>query len=119
MDLNIRVHARGNEDLGTKNLFVIISVPLFVNVMYIIGVHVHQVVCHKKVRGCLHDTGATFAPERVTPVPSRAHGSIFVYMIPQHHKMSCRRESPRRKFTPVLVPGREFHSCTKSRSVIM
>ena len=27
MDLNIRVHARGNEDLGTKNLFVIISAP--------------------------------------------------------------------------------------------
>ena len=31
-----------------------------------------------------------------------------------HHKMSCRRESPRREFTPVLVPGREFHSGTKS-----
>ena len=26
-----------------------------------------------------------------------------------HHKMSCRRESPRREFTPVLSPGREFH----------
>ena len=30
--------------------------------------------------------------------------------------MSCRRESPRREFTPVLVPGREFHSGTKSRN---
>ena len=45
-----------------------------------------------------------------TPVPS--HGSIFVYMIPQQNFMP--RESPRREFTPVLVPGREFHSGTKS-----
>ena len=30
--------------------------------------------------------------------------------------MSCQRESPRREFTPVLVPGREFHSGTKSRN---
>ena len=30
-------------------------------------------------------------------------------------KMLCRRESPRRGFTPVLAPGREFHSGTKSR----
>ena len=36
-----------------------------------------------------------------------------------HHKMSCRRESPRREFTPVLVPGREFHPSTKSRNGIM
>ena len=36
-----------------------------------------------------------------------------------HHKMSCRRESPRREFTPVVVPGREFHSGTKSRNGIM
>ena len=36
-----------------------------------------------------------------------------------HHKMSFRRESPRREFTPVLVPGRKFHSGTKSRSGIM
>ena len=50
-----------------------------------------------------------------TPVPS--HGSIFVYMIPQ--QISCWRESPRREFTPVLVPGREFHSGTKSRNGIM
>ena len=30
--------------------------------------------------------------------------------------MSCQRESARREFTPVLVPGREFHSGTKSRN---
>ena len=50
-----------------------------------------------------------------TPVPS--HGSIFVYMIPP--QISCWRESPRREFTSVLVPGREFHSGTKSRNGIM
>ena len=33
--------------------------------------------------------------------------------------MSCRRESPRREFTPVVVSGREFHSGTKSRNGIM
>ena len=50
-----------------------------------------------------------------TPVPS--HGSIFVYMVsPQ---ISCWRESRRREFTPVLVPGRDFHSGTKSRNGIM
>ena len=61
-------------------------------------------------------------PGRLSPrseftlVPS--HGSIFVYMIPP---MSCRRESPchEHEFTPVLVPGREFHSGTKSRNGIM
>ena len=36
-----------------------------------------------------------------------------------HYKMSCRRESPRREFTPVVVPGRKFHSGTKSRNIIM
>ena len=36
-----------------------------------------------------------------------------------HHKMSYRRESPRREFTPVVVPGREFHSGTKYRNGIM
>ena len=36
-----------------------------------------------------------------------------------HHKLSCRRESPRREFTPVDVPGREFHSSTKSLKGIM
>ena len=36
-----------------------------------------------------------------------------------HHKISCRHESPGREFTPVVVPGREFHSGTKSRNGIM
>ena len=42
-----------------------------------------------------------------TPVPS--HGSIYLFTW-YHHKMSCRRESRQREFTPVVVPGREFHS---------
>ena len=45
-----------------------------------------------------------------SPVPS--HGSIFVYMIPPQNGMPAR-------VTPVLVPGREFHSGTKSRSGII
>ena len=45
-----------------------------------------------------------------TPVPS--HGSIFVYMIPTQNVMPPR-------VTPVLLPGREFHSGTKSRNGIM
>ena len=53
--------------------------------------------------------------DKFTPVPS--HGSTFVYMIPP--QKSCRRESPRREFTPVVAPGREFHSSTKSRNGIM
>ena len=50
-----------------------------------------------------------------TPVPS--HGSTFVYMIPP--QKSCRRESPRREFSPVVVPVQEFHSSMKSRNGIM
>ena len=46
-----------------------------------------------------------------TLVPS--HGSRY------HHKMSCRHESPRREFTPVVVPGQEFDSGTKSHNGIM
>ena len=51
-----------------------------------------------------------------TPVPS--HGSIYLFTW-YHHKMSCRRESRQREFTPVVVPGREFHSSTKSRNGIL
>ena len=50
-----------------------------------------------------------------TPVAS--HGSTFVYMIPPQKVM--RLESPRREFIPVVAPGREFHSGTKSRNGIM
>ena len=50
-----------------------------------------------------------------TPVPS--HGSIFVHMIPPQNVMPAR--VTRREFTPVLEPGREFHSGTKSRNGIM
>ena len=49
-----------------------------------------------------------------TLVPS--HGSIFVYMIPP--QISYWRESPRREFILVLVLEREFHSGTKSRTVL-
>ena len=45
-----------------------------------------------------------------TPVPS--HGSIFDYMIPPQNVMLER-------VTPVLVPGQEFHSGTKSCKGIM
>ena len=51
----------------------------------------------------------------LTPVPS--HGSTFVYMIPPQNVMP--RDSSRREFTAVVVPGREFHSCTKSLNGIM
>ena len=34
-------------------------------------------------------------------------------------KMSCRRESYRREFTPVLVPERDFHPGTKIHSGVM
>ena len=46
-----------------------------------------------------------------------SYGSVFVYMI--QHKMSCRRESYRGEFTPVLVPGRDFHPDTKIHSGVM
>ena len=63
-----------------------------------------------------------------TRVPFR--GSVFVYMITyltrvnpsaeavktcrvSHHKMSCRCETHRGEFTPVVVWEREFHSGTK------
>ena len=49
-----------------------------------------------------------------TPVPSQ--GSIFVYMIPPQNVMLA-RVTPA-LVHPVLVPGREFHSGTKSRSGI-
>ena len=52
---------------------------------------------------------------KFTPVPS--HGSTFVCMIPPQKVM--RRESPQREFTPVVAPGREFHSGTKSCNGIM
>ena len=49
--------------------------------------------------------GRLFLWSKFTPVPS--HGSTFVYMI------------PRREFTLVVVPERQFHSGTKSRDGIM
>ena len=36
-----------------------------------------------------------------------------------HHKMLCQCGSSQREFTPVLTPGREFHSSMKSRNGIM
>ena len=46
----------------------------------------------------------------ITPIPS--HGSILVYMIPSQNVMPAR-------VTPVVAPGREVHSGTKSRNGIM
>ena len=69
-----------------------------------------------KSKGVFYMTPGRLSPRsEFTPVPS--HRSIFVYMIPP--QISCWRKSPRREFTPVLVPGREFHSGTKSRNSIM
>ena len=45
---------------------------------------------------------------KITLVPS--HGSTFVYMIPPQNDMPPR-------VTPVVVPGQEIHSSTKSRNV--
>ena len=60
-------------------------------------------------------------PGRLSPLsefnPIPSHGSIFVYMIPP--QISCWRESPGRELTPVLIPGREFHSGRKSRNGTM
>ena len=66
------------------------------------------------ISGCLHDMRLSRRRE-FTPVPS--HGSTFLYMIKPQNVMRC--ESSRREFTPVVVPGREFHSGTKSRNSIM
>ena len=44
---------------------------------------------------------------------------MALHLFTWYHKMSCRHESPRREFTPVLLPGREFHPGTKSCSGIM
>ena len=46
-----------------------------------------------------------------------SYGSTFVYMIPPQNAIT--RESPRREFTPVVVPARELHSGTKSCNGIM
>ena len=52
------------------------------------------------LRGCLHDTGAS----------SLRFPLMALYLFTWYHqKMSCRRESPRGEFTPVLVPGRELN----------
>ena len=60
--------------------------------------------------------GATFRRRKLTPVPSL----MTLYLSTWYrHKMSCRPESPRREFTPVVVPGREFHLSTKSPNSIM
>ena len=68
----------------------------------------------RRIRGCLHDTGATFGASSLR-FPLMALYLFTWY----HHKILCRRESPRREFTPVLAPGKEFHSGTKSRNGIM
>ena len=68
-----------------------------------------------RLGGVYMTPGQLLPQSEFTLVPS--HGSIFFYMIPP--QISCWHKSPRREFTPVLVPGREFHSGTKSRNGIM
>ena len=60
--------------------------------------------------GCLHDTWATFARCEFTLIPF--YGSIFVYVISPQNVMPAR-------VTPVVVPGREFHSGMKFGTGIM
>ena len=55
-------------------------------------------------------TGRLSLRSEFTPVPS--HGSTFVYMIPPQNVMPAR-------VTPVVVPGRELHSGTKTRNGII
>ena len=54
-----------------------------------------------------------------SPVPSC--GSVFVYMIPAQNLVPERVQVrvTRCEFTPVTVPGRDFHSATKTRSGVM
>ena len=58
-----------------------------------------------KLRGCLRDTGATFAQTQVHSGSLSWLYIIFVHMI---HNV-----------TPAVVPGREFHTGTKFRNGIM
>ena len=64
-------------------------------------------LCKRALRGCLHDIGATF-------IPARVHSGSLLWLCIRLHdtntEMSCRRESYRREFTPVLVPERDFSS---------
>ena len=50
-------------------------------------------------------------------IPVSSHGYVFVYMIPPQNVMPAR--VTQREFTPVLVPGQEFHSSTKFRNGVM
>ena len=65
--------------------------------------------------------GVYMTPGRLSPGASSLRFPLMgLYLFTwYHHKMSRGQESPRREFTPVLVPGREFHSGTKSPNSIM
>ena len=64
------------------------------------------------LKGCLHDTRATFAPTQVHS------GYLSWFCICLHDNITkfitCRSDSHRRELTPVVVPEREFHSGTKT-----
>ena len=64
-----------------------------------------QIIC-PLLRECLHDTGATFAPERVHS------GSLSWLYI-------CLHDTTTNFMSARVTPGREFHSGTKSRNRIM
>ena len=81
-----------NNNFACASRFLYISLP-----------SLHEISI-SRFRGCLHDTGATFASERVHSVPS--HGSIFVYMIPP--QISCWRESPGASSPRFLYQGENF-----------
>ena len=87
--------------------FIFVKNPSL-NYFFPLGVHIDFL--WKNLGGVYMTPGRLSPRSEFTPVPS--HGSIFVYMIPPQNVMPAR-------VTPVLVPGREFHSGTKSRNGIM
>ena len=92
-----------NNNFACASRFLYISLP-----------SLHEISI-SRFRGCLHDTGATFASERV-------HSGSLSWLYICLHDTTTNSMLARvtwREFTPVLVPGREFHSGTKSRNGIV
>ena len=89
--------------------FIFVKNPSL-NYSFPLGVHIDFL--WKNLGGVYMTPGRLSPRSEFTPVPS--HNSTFVHMIPPQNVMLAQRE-----VTPVVVPGREFHSGTKSRNGIM
>ena len=67
------------------------------------------------IRGCLHDTGATF--------PVRVHSGSLLWFYIRLHDTSTKSHTGAShtacEFTPVTVPERDFRSGMKTRSDVM